>query len=334
MRLISSGICVFIINIIGYLINDFSFNSIGTLGIFTFLNYSPKEGDRIMKRLIFVGPFLFISYCLGMISTLNIWLPPIFIGIIGFTSRLLFRSLDIDKPGDIFVILVTAVGATSSVTIAEMPLMSLYFACGVILSIIMGYVTLIIEDMPKQSFHFDFNIIEPIRQNPRIIVDIFFYAIALFFTSYVNLAMGLGGNGWMIISCSAILQGNTLSQIFSRNFQRIVGTILGLITASVLLTIIVNPIIKIGLIVVFYMVVEYFIPRNYSIGIFFVTNMVMMQITLSSSVVFQQLLRERFLGILIGSILGVLAALIQYQLYQFFSQSIINERMYEQDFNE
>ena len=112
------------------------------------------------------------------------------------------------------------------------------------------------------------------------------------------------------------------------------GTILGLITASVLLTIIVNPIIKIGLIVVFYMVVEYFIPRNYSIGIFFVTNMVMMQITLSSSVVFQQLLRERFLGILIGSILGVLAALIQYQLYQFFSQSIINERMYEQDFNE
>lgn len=64
---------------------------------------------------------------------------------------------------------------------------------------------------------------------------------------------------------------------------------------------------------------------------FFVTNMVLLQMTLNDPYIWPELLKVRFLGIIIGSLLGVVAAVIQYRFYHFYSQSIINERTYDGD---
>lgn len=330
MRLVSAGICILVINITGYLLGNYSINALGSLGVFTFLNYSPNDKERIMKRLIFVGICIIISHALGMLSTLSIWLPPLIIGFIAFVSRLLFRVFNIDKPGDIFIVLVAAAGSTNVVPLEQMPIMSSYLIFGIILSIIMGYITLRVEKLPKQSFRIKGSIMGRIRQDPRMIVDSFYYAGALFFASYVNIALGLGRYSWVVVSCSAILQGNTLLQIISRNFQRIIGTTCGLLTAVLILSIPMTVITKIIIIIIFYMVVEYFMPRNYSIAIFFVTNMVLLQMTLTNHDIWPELLKARFLGIVIGSSLGAIAATIQYRFYHFYSQSIINERTYDE----
>lgn len=331
MRLISAGICILVVNITGYLLNNYTINALGSLGVFTFLHYSPAEKNRIMKRLVFVGICIIISHFLGMISTLSIWLPPLMIGFIAFTSRLLFRLFKIDKPGDIFAILVAAVGSTNPIPLKEMPTMSLYVIFGVVLSIIMGYITLKVEGMPKQSLRFNPNIRSRIENDPRVMVDSFYYAGALFFASYINIALGMGSYSWVVVSCSAILQGNTLLQILSRNFQRIIGTIGGLLTAVLLLSIPMSALTKITIVVIFYMIVEYYMPRNYSIGIFFVTNMVLLQMTISAPHIWPELLKARLLGIVVGSVLGVLAAWLQYQFYHFYSQAVINERTYDED---
>ncbi|XJS10688.1 FUSC family protein [Aerococcaceae bacterium WGS1372] len=331
-RLINAGICILIINVIGYVSGNYSFNAVGSMGVFTFLNYTPTEGSRIMKRLVFVGIVLTISYNLGMLSTLNPWLPPIIIGLIAFFSRLFFRLFQVDKPGDLFAVLCAGAGATRPVTLSEMPQLAFFFICGVALSIIMGYITLRIEDAPKQSTSLNLSLVERIRSHPRSVVDSFNYAISLFFVSYINLALGFGSYSWMMVSASAILQGNTLLQIYSRNFQRIIGTVLGLITAALLLSLSLNITTKIIIIVVFYMIVEYYMPRNYSVAIFFVTNMVMLQMTLATPDIWPELLEARFFGITIGSILGALSATLQYRLYHFYSHTIINERTYDDDF--
>lgn len=331
-RIIFAGICILIINIIGYISGNYTFNAIGSMGVFTFLHYSPSEGSRIMKRMVFVGILLFICYILGMIATLNMWLPPIIISLVAFTTRLLFRVFQIDKPGDLFAILCTAAGTTKAVTLSEMPTMAFFFACGVMLSLIMGLITLKIEGAPKQYLKVNFNLTERIREHPRSVVDSFQYAISLFITSYINIALGLGGYSWMVVSCSAILQGNTLLQIWSRNFQRIIGTICGLLTAAMILAIPMTILVKIAIVVIFFVIVEYFMPRNYSIAIFFVTNMVMLQMTLANPDIWLQLLKARLLGIIIASLLGVISASIQYRLYHFYSQTIINERTYDDNF--
>lgn len=328
-RLINAGICILIINVIGYLSGNYGFNAIGSLGVFTFLNYMTDEGHRIMKRLVFVGIILTLSYILGMLSTLNPWLPPIIIAIIAFFSRLLYRLFRIDRPGDMFAVLCASAGATKPVSLAEMPQLAFFFLCGVALSLVMDYVTLRIEGAPKQSTTLEFTLTERIHEYPRSVIDSFNYALSLFIVSYINLALGFGGYSWMMVSASAILQGNTLLQIYSRNFQRIIGTVLGLMTASLLLSFSLSVTSKIVMITLFYVIIEYFMPRNYSVAVFFVTNMVMLQMTLTTVDFLPELLQARLFGILIGSLLGALSANLQYRLYHFYSQTIINERTFD-----
>lgn len=163
VRLIAAGICILVINLIGYFSGNYSINAVASLGVFTFLHYTPTEGKRIMKRMVFVGSFLFISYVLGLLSTVYILMGPLFIGLIAFLSRLLFRLFKIDKPGDLFIILCAAAGASTPVQLEEVAQLSLYFLFGVLLSLLMGYLSLKIEQAPKQSSHFQFNLLERIR---------------------------------------------------------------------------------------------------------------------------------------------------------------------------
>lgn len=329
VRLILAGLCTLIINLIGYVTQIYEINSFGSLGIFTFLHYNPSDNRRVMKRLIFTGCFIVIGFTAGMFATLNIWLVPVVISIIGFISRLMYRINHIDKPGDIFVVLVTAIGTTIQVPFIEMIPLSLHVSLGVFLSITMGYIALKIEGVEQQSLWVHTTLKTRIERNPRAIIDSFFYAITLFFAGYINLALGLGNYGWIVVSTSAILQGNTLSHIINRHFQRIVGTSLGVLSAAIIIAFPMNILAKIILIALFYIIVEYFIPRNYSIAVFFITNMTMIQGTLLSTDNWQSLLQVRLISIIIGSILGAISALLQYRIYDYFSKESIAEKSQE-----
>ena len=168
-----------------------------------------------------------------------------------------------------------------------------------------------------------------IRQDPRMVVDSFYYAGVLFFASYLNIVLDLSPYSWIIVSCSAILQGNTLEIILNRSFQRVFGTIAGLATAALIIIIPIPHILRIGAVVILYVLAEYFIPRNYSMGIFFVTNMVLIQLTFQNPNLGFDYLSYRFEGIVIGTLIGSLAAYLQYHLYRFYSQSIIQYRTYD-----
>lgn len=177
VRLISAGICILIINLVGFLSGNYSINAVASFGVFTFLHYTPTEDDRIIKRLMFVGLILFISYVLGLLSTVYILMGPLIIGLIAFVSRLLFRLFKLDKPGDLFIILCVAAGASNPVQSEEVAQLSLYFLSGVTLSILMGYLSLKIEQTPKQSTSFQLNLLERIRQGPRSIIDSFSFRL-------------------------------------------------------------------------------------------------------------------------------------------------------------
>src|SRR5699024_7563157 len=85
-------------------------------------------------------------------------------------------------------------------------------------------------------------------------------------------------------------------------------------------------ILRIGAVVILYVLAQYFIPRNYSIGIFFVTNMVLIQLTFQNPNLGFDYLSYRFEGIVIGTLIGSMAAYLQYHLYRFYSQCIMQYR--------
>lgn len=328
-RVLMAGFCALIVNLTGYWLDNPDINATASLGLFTFLHFQSFEGQRTIKRMVFVAMSLVVAYTVGLIIGQVPLLAPIFIALVAFFARLIYRIYRIDKPGDIFVILVMAAGATRDIPINQIPLQLFEFNYGVIVSLIMAYLLIKALHLPKQSFTVNFRYKEAIRQDPRMVVDSFFYAGVLFFASYLNIVLDLSPYSWIIVSCSAILQGNTLEIILNKSFQRIFGTIAGLATAALIILMPIPYIVRIVLVVVLYVLAEYFIPRNYSMGIFFVTNMVLFQLSFQNPDLGFDYLGDRFEGIVIGSLLGSVAAYLQYHLYKFYSQSIIQNRTYD-----
>src|SRR5699024_7889840 len=161
-----------------------------------------------------------VSYTVGLIIGQIPLIAPIAIGLVAFFARLIYRIYRIDKPGDIFVILVMA-AATRDIPLNQMPAQLLEFAYGIVISLIMAFLLVKYLRLPKQTFTFTFHLKEAIRQDPRMVVDSFYYASVLFFASYLNIVLDLSPYSWIIVSCSAILQGNTLEIILNRSFQRV-----------------------------------------------------------------------------------------------------------------
>ncbi|AMB98672.1 hypothetical protein AWM75_01085 [Aerococcus urinaehominis] len=330
-RLLAAGLCILIVNLTGFFLNNYQINALASLGVFTFLNYQSTDGSRITKRLISVGVMIILAHFLGMVSHFISWTEPLLIALIAFSSRMIYRMLHFDKPGDIFIILVAAVGTTIKTPIAAIPANTLYVTFGVVVSIIIGYLTLRIEGAPRQVLLPTHSLRNRIFADPRMVIDAWFYAVTLFLASYLNSAWGLGAYSWVTVSCSAILQGNTLKHIINRNNQRIIGTCMGLVVAALVVNIPMANLVRIGLIVILYMTTEFFMPRNYAIGIFFVTIQVMFQISLTAPEIGYAILGARFLGIFIGSLLGVISASWQYRLHHFYAQSLVHERTYDKD---
>lgn len=328
-RILVAGICALIVNLTGYLLKNPGINATSSLGLFTFLHFQSYEGQRTMKRMIFVAISLFTAYIVGLIIGQIPLMAPIFISFVAFFARLIYRIYRIDKPGDIFVILVMASGATRDMPFSQIPLQLIELSYGILVSLFMAYLLIKYLDLPKQSFTFSFNYKDAIRTEPRMIVDSFFYAGVLFFAAYLNIVLDLSPYSWIIVSCSAILQGNTLQMILNKSFQRVFGTTAGLATAALILLIPIPHLARIAMVVVLYVLAEYFIPRNYSFGIFFVTNMVLIQLTFQNPNLGFEYLGDRFSGIVIGTLLGSAAAYLQYHLYKFYSQSLIQNRTYD-----
>src|SRR5699024_10629034 len=151
---------------------------------------------------------------------------------------------------------------------------------------------------------FTFHLKEAIRQDPRMVVDSFYYAGVLFFASYMNIVLDLSPYSWIIVSCSAILQGNTLEIILNRRFQRVFGTVAGLATAALIIIIPIPHILRIGALVILYGAERCFIPAAESLGIFFVTHMVLIQFPFQKPNHRFDYLSYRFEGIVIGTLSG------------------------------
>lgn len=179
-RVLVAGFCTLIVNLTGYLLGMPGINATSSLGLFTFLHFQSFEGSRTIKRMVFVAMTLMVSYTVGLIIGQIPLIAPIAIGLVAFFARLIYRIYRIDKPGDIFVILVMAAAATRDIPLNQMPVQLLEFAYGIVVSLIMAFLLVKYLHLPKQTFTFTFHLKEAIRQDPRMVVDSFYYASVLF----------------------------------------------------------------------------------------------------------------------------------------------------------
>lgn len=320
VRLISAGLCMISVLFTGYLSHQLAISSYGSLGIFTFLYYQRLPLKQLMLRLTIVGTFLTAANFLGMLSTHAVWTAPIVVAMVGFLGRFFFRLYGIAKPGPFFIVMVTAMGVSTNVPLAKIPVMSSYFFIGVLFSLLGAFIMHFVE---KDSFPVNQvkkTLKERINEDPAVVIDSLLYSGILFFAVYLSMGLQLKNPYWLVVSCASILQGDNLRAMAHRNIQRIFGTIIGLAIAAFLLNLPLSVFETLLMITALFVTVEYFVKRNYAIAQFFTTPMSLMLSMLVKQQYLYTLIQFRFLGIVIGSLLGLLAAWMMTTSLSFYNR--------------
>lgn len=318
-QIIGSGLCMFTVLFTGYFLDNMAIASFGSFGIFVFLYYHHLPLKNLLLRLSAIGLFVFVSFLLGLLSTHVSWLAPLVVSIIAFTGRVFFRLYNITKPGVFFGVMVAAMGTSINVPLSVLPSAALYFFLGIVLSLIMATLVHFTEKTPAKPVP-KISISNRLSNDPAVILDGIFYGGMLFFAVYLSQGLQLTNPYWMVVSTAAVLQGDNLRAMLHRNIQRILGTIIGLGLSALLLNLPLTTVQTLLTITILYVIVEITVRTNYAVANFFITPMSLMLASLIKHQYMIPLLPDRFIGIVLGGILGLFAAWIMTVGLEFYNK--------------
>ncbi|WP_316572276.1 FUSC family protein [Neobacillus sp. YIM B06451] len=113
---------------------------------------------------------------------------------------------------------------------------------------------------------------------------------------------------WVPLSCVAVMSGFTIVATYHRAIQRAIGTILGIMIASLVLMTQPNGYIIAVLILLLTFITELFIVKNYGLAALFFTPsaLLMAESTSHGNFAFSYFASARIIDILIGSIVGLI----------------------------
>ena len=320
MQIIGSGLCMMIILFTGYFLHNMTIASFGSLGVFVFLYYQNLPLKNLLTRLSVIGGYIFLSYLLGTLSTHASWTAPLAVAASAFSGRVFFRLYAITKPGAFFGVMVAAMATNIHIPLKNLPAASAFFMLGVGLSLLVAIgVHFTEKNLPLILPTIPFK--QRLADDPAVILDGIFYAGTLFLAVYLSQGLQLQNPYWLVVSCAAILQGDNLRAMMQRNAQRIFGTTIGIGISAILLSLPLTVVQTLLLITLLYVIVEYSIRANYALANFFTTPMALPLSTLIKQQYVASLLQFRFIGIVLGSLLGVLAAWIMTTGLNFYNQA-------------
>ncbi|WP_370112021.1 FUSC family protein [Streptacidiphilus sp. MAP12-33] len=124
------------------------------------------------------------------------------------------------------------------------------------------------------------------------------------------LALGLGHGYWAAISAAAVLHSVNLRTTAQRAVQRTLGTLAGLLIAVAVLATGPDATVLAVVIVLLEFSLEYFVARNYALGVVFLTPLALLMSELAAPASAENLILDRGLGSLLGIGVGLLCALL------------------------
>ena len=97
------------------------------------------------------------------------------------------------------------------------------------------------------------------------------YGVVLTFAAFIAYFLDFERSYWVPLSCAAVMSGSTIIATFHRTVQRMFGTIIGLLIAGVILSVVHNGYIISIIILLLTFLTEMFIVRNYGLAAMFFT---------------------------------------------------------------
>ena len=129
------------------------------------------------------------------------------------------------------------------------------------------------------------------------------------FAAFIAYFLDFERSYWVPLSCAAVMSGATIIATFHRTVQRMFGTIIGLLIAGVILSVVHNGYIISIIILLLTFLTEMFIVQNYGLAAMFFTPSALVMAEYTSKVYdFSFFAGVRLIDIVIGSVIGLFGA--------------------------
>lgn len=316
LKPLGAGLSMLFPLVLAVLLNDLTIGTLGVMGSFSYLAFQNKTLSYNIKAIFIHGVAIIFSFTLGIYSGMLPWTIPFIISFISFIAFLVSKMFNIPKPDYFFVLMLFAMGTNIKVS-GNIFNTSQYLLFGIAGSILSGVIISLLKKLPtKETEKTDVKLslkdryYVTIYKMPNIILSATHFSMILFCSAYVSTLFTEQNGYWILISSAAILAGEKMELIKKRSLQRVLGSVIGLIVGMVILDLNLPTSMLFVMLVVLNILVEYFIPKNYTIANFFTNPQVLILSFLASGQSSFVLAPYRFLSTIIGSGIALLLMLL------------------------
>lgn len=309
MAALSVGLPVFV----GAWVGHFSTAVIASMGGLVILYMQQIPTPQRMTTLAVCSFGFAVSFCLGVLTSFNLYLSVSTLALTVFLVTLVCRYFLVPAPGSFFFILVACMSRTLpfDLSLAAERTGILLFGCmgACLLALIYSMLQkLSAEERPAKQ--------TPVAE-PRVAAITLESAVIGLFVGggyLIALLIELDNPYWVPISTVAIMQGATFRAVWHRNIHRIFGTMIGMGLVWAIFSFSPNVWQLAGLIMLLSFLVEILITRNYGLAVIFITPLTV--IFAESALLVgdtERLVMARMVDIIIGSVIGYFGGWVIHQ---------------------
>lgn len=260
--------CVGIPLLTAYYLNQVGAGMLMCTGAFVILYLPPGNLRAKMLTLLLCSLGFSVSFALGLAFAYSRTVSIVALIIFAFVVHFLVGFLKMRPPGSFLFIMVFTIAICMPYESHTIPVKSLLLLAGSFLTCILTFFYYLVfldfmsvlEMVPVES-----------KSLNAVLVDSAFLALFVGASLFAAEQFNLQKPYWIPISCASVMQGLTIRHMWQRSFQRILGTLLGILIAWLIL--LAHPtVIAICLVIIaLQFLADTFIGRHYALVVVFFT---------------------------------------------------------------
>ncbi len=284
------------------------FGLISSLGGLAFL-YTPNTRlTRRMAGLMAFGFGMTACFAFGLIAQHWPWARVPTLTFVAVLSTMLSRYFQTPPPGNFFFILCCVMGLFTPTPALDVPRSVGLMFMGCFLALMVAFFYSLIElrlrdaRAPVEPTGYDFD---------AVIFDALAIGLTIGASLALALALQLERPYWVPVSCAAVVQGQTMRAVWTKQLHRIIGTTIGLAVAFALVALPLDAWGVAATIMVLTFLVETAIVRHYGFAAMIFTPLtILLAEAARPDAAAGALIQARFLDTIIGCAMGLAGAAI------------------------
>ncbi|MCO6175801.1 FUSC family protein [Flavobacterium sp. NRK F10] len=307
-----ASLCVGLPLLVGYFTDRLDYGLLSCMAGLVILYLPTTSVARRMITLLSCSFGFMISFTIGVLFSFNPYISALVLGLFTVGVHWVVRYFDMKPPGSFFFVMIASIASCMPFDFDVVPLKVGLVGMGAMLACLLALFYSIFITKNRQFAKDELILLK--KNSTAAIFESLIIGTFIGLSLLTGKLLELTNPYWLPISCMAVLQGVSLQHVWSRSFQRILGTFIGLGLAWGLVSLHFDALGICLTIMILQFIIEMLVVRHYGLAVIFITPLTIFLAEAGGTALnhANDLIETRFFDILIGSLIGAIAGYFLY----------------------